>query len=109
MLGPKPVDAFIGALLRSLPRLKVAVPHKVRVVGLDDVKFATLVSPALTALRQPCQEIAIAAFRALEERLSDPTSRCLVTRWVDVRKPEGDVPQSPRRESLSDRRTCRAS
>jgi LacI family transcriptional regulator len=73
-------DAFICAndhtaalLLRSLAQLKMNVPRDIRVVGLDDVKFATLVSPALTTIQQPCREIAIAAFQAMTERLTNPT------------------------------------
>lgn len=66
-------DHTAALLMRSLHQLKIAVPEKVRVVGLDDVKFATLVSPALTTVQQPCREIAIAAFQAMRERLADPT------------------------------------
>ncbi len=80
LLVPNRPDAFICAndhtaalLLRSLAQLKVNVPNEVRVVGLDDVKFAQLVSPALTTMQQPCREIAIAAFLAMTERLADPT------------------------------------
>ena len=80
LLVPNRPDAFICAndhtaalLLRSLHQLKIAVPKMVRVVGMDDVKFATLVSPALTTVHQPCRDIAIAAFRAMTERLEDPT------------------------------------
>ncbi len=80
LLVPNRPDAFIcsndhtaALLLRSLNQLKVSVPNDVRVVGIDDVKFATLVSPALTTMQQPCREIAIAAFTAMKNRLSDPT------------------------------------
>jgi DNA-binding LacI/PurR family transcriptional regulator len=80
LLVPNRPDAFLCAndhtaalLMRSLAQLKVSVPRDVRVVGMDDVKFATLVSPALTTMQQPCREIAITAFRAMTERLADPT------------------------------------
>jgi DNA-binding LacI/PurR family transcriptional regulator len=73
-------DALVGAndhtaalLLQSLTKLRIEVPQKVRVVGFDDVAFATLVSPALTTIQQPCREIALTAYRAMMERLSDPT------------------------------------
>ncbi|HWB03494.1 MAG TPA: GntR family transcriptional regulator [Verrucomicrobiales bacterium] len=73
-------DALIGAndytaalLLQSLIKLRIEVPQKVRVVGFDDVAFATLVSPALTTVQQPCREIALTAYRAMMERLADPT------------------------------------
>jgi DNA-binding LacI/PurR family transcriptional regulator len=72
-------DALVGAndhtaalLLQSLTKLRIAVPQKVRVVGFDDVVFATLVSPALTTIQQPCREIALTAFRTMMDRLADP-------------------------------------
>jgi LacI family transcriptional regulator len=58
--------------MRSLEQLKVRVPQDVRVVGFGDVKFATLLSAPATTIHQPCQEIALTAFRAMLERLSEP-------------------------------------
>ncbi|HEY5752200.1 MAG TPA: GntR family transcriptional regulator [Chthoniobacterales bacterium] len=73
-------DAFICAndhtaalLLRALKQNNVRVPEDVRVVGFDDVNFATLVSPALTTVQQPCRDIATSAFCTMLNRLSDPT------------------------------------
>lgn len=73
-------DAFICAnddtaatLLRSLETANVDVPRDVRVVGFDDVKYATLVSPPLTTIHQPCREIAAVAFRAMLERIAEPS------------------------------------
>ena len=80
MLRDGKPDALVGAndhtaalLLQSLIKLKIEVPQKLRVVGFDDVAFATLVSPALTTVQQPCREIALTAYRAMMERLADPT------------------------------------
>ena len=77
--GQRP-DAFVCAndhtaalLLRALHQNDVDVPQDVRVVGFDDVKFATLVSPALTTARQPCHELAVTAFHAMLERQAEPT------------------------------------
>lgn len=79
VLMPSRPDAFVCAndhtaalLMRSLHQLKVSVPDTVRVTGFDDVKFATLVSPALTTMQQPCRDIAITAFHAMVGRLADP-------------------------------------
>ncbi|RYD59749.1 MAG: LacI family transcriptional regulator, partial [Verrucomicrobiaceae bacterium] len=54
-------------------KIGVSVPGDVRVVGFDDAGFASLVSPPLTTYRQPCQEIAISAFRAMLDRIQDPS------------------------------------
>lgn len=76
--GRRP-DAFICAndhtaalLLRALHQIEVYVPKDVRVVGFDDLKFATLVTPALTTARQPCNELAVTAFHAMLERQTEP-------------------------------------
>ena len=76
----KPADAFICAndftaasLLRSMQQLSIQVPRDFRVVGFDDVKYATLVSPPLTTIHQPCRDLAVVAFRTMLERLSEPT------------------------------------
>jgi LacI family transcriptional regulator len=77
--GGRRVDAVICAndrvaavLMRSLARAGVHVPRDVRVVGFDDVKYATLLSVPLTTMHQPCREIAVAAFRAMLDRIADP-------------------------------------
>ena len=74
------VDAIICAndytaalLMRTLERQGIRVPGKVRLVGFDDVKYATLLSVPLTTIHQPCGEIAVTAFRALLERMATPT------------------------------------
>jgi DNA-binding LacI/PurR family transcriptional regulator len=66
-------DHVAALLLRSLEKANVRVPRDVRVVGFDDVKYATLLSVPLTTIHQPCREIAVAAFRAMLERMADPT------------------------------------
>jgi LacI family transcriptional regulator len=75
----KQADAFICAnddtaatLMRSLEAGGIKVPRDVRVVGFDDAKYATLVSPALTTIHQPTREIAMIAFRAMLERIAEP-------------------------------------
>jgi DNA-binding LacI/PurR family transcriptional regulator len=65
-------DQIAAILIRSLERKGLRIPSDVRVVGFDDVRFATLVSIPLTTVHQPCREIAITAFRAMLERTADP-------------------------------------
>jgi LacI family transcriptional regulator len=80
LITPPRPDAFVCAndhtaalLMRALHQNNVRVPEDVRVVGFDDVKFATLVSPPLTTVQQPCRDIALTAFRAMLDRQADPT------------------------------------
>jgi GntR family transcriptional regulator, arabinose operon transcriptional repressor len=71
-------DAFICAndltaanLMRSLLNIGVRIPEDVRIVGIDDVKYAKLLSVPLTTLHQPCREIGAAAVCAMMERLAN--------------------------------------
>ncbi len=80
LTAAKQADAFICAndhtaaiFLRTLESLDIKVPRAVRVVGFDDVKYAMLVSPPLTTVHQPCRDIAITAFRAMLDRIADPS------------------------------------
>jgi LacI family transcriptional regulator len=80
LVAGRQADAFICAndhtatlLLRSLENARIKVPREMRVVGFDDVKYATLLSVPLTTIHQPCREIAIIAFKKMLERIADPT------------------------------------
>jgi LacI family transcriptional regulator len=66
-------DYTAAVLIRSLHKIGVNVPRGLRVVGFDDVHYATLVSPMLTTMHQPCREIATMAFKSMLSRISDPT------------------------------------
>jgi LacI family transcriptional regulator len=66
-------DRSAAMLIRSLEKLGIRVPRGIRVVGFDDVKYATLLSVQLTTMHQPCREIAVTAFRAMLDRIADPS------------------------------------
>lgn len=75
---PRP-DGFVCAndftaaqLLRTFDGLKVSVPRDVRLVGVDDVKYASLLPVPLTTVHQPCTDIGTMAIAAMLERLSHP-------------------------------------
>ena len=57
---------------RALEAAGIKVPRDVRVVGFDDVRYATLISVPLTTVYQPCRDLATVAFRAMLERIADP-------------------------------------
>jgi LacI family transcriptional regulator len=65
-------DYTAAVLIRSLHNIGVSVPRGIRVVGFDDVHYATLVSPPLTTMHQPCREIAMMAFNSMLSRIADP-------------------------------------
>jgi DNA-binding LacI/PurR family transcriptional regulator len=65
-------DQTAALLMRTLTQLHCSVPEQIAVAGFDDVEYASLLSPALTTMRQPCSEIARTAVRTLIERISNP-------------------------------------
>ena len=72
-------DAFLCAndhtaatLMKTLIGLGVQIPHEVRIVGIDDVKYASLLPVPLTTQHQPCRDIGRVAMATMFERLNDP-------------------------------------
>lgn len=66
-------DSTAAQLMQTLARLKLTVPKSLRVVGFDDVRYATLLTVQLTTIHQPCRDIAVAAMHAMRERIAEPT------------------------------------
>jgi GntR family transcriptional regulator, arabinose operon transcriptional repressor len=65
-------DFTAAHLLKTLNELGVTVPEKVRMAGIDDVKYASLLSVPLTTIHQPCADIGAVAIGAMLERLRNP-------------------------------------
>ena len=86
LLKSKP-DAFVcandykaGVLMHTLENLGCSVPGDVRIVGFDDVKYATLLRVPLTTMHQPCHDIAHTAWQIMQNRIANPTLPfCTVT------------------------------
>jgi len=117
LVADRQADAFICAnddtaavLLRAMESQGVRAPHDIRVVGFDDVKYATLVSVPLTTIHQPCRDIAIIAFRTMMERLAEPslptrsitlTPRLVVRESCGAYLPRPKTAEIPKREPKS--------
>jgi GntR family transcriptional regulator, arabinose operon transcriptional repressor len=65
-------DFTAAHLMKTLTELGVNVPGKVRLAGIDDVKYASLLSVPLTTLHQPCADIGAIAISTMLERLRYP-------------------------------------
>jgi LacI family transcriptional regulator len=65
-------DQTAAVLIQTLTQLKRQVPDLIAVAGFDDVQYATLLTPSLTTVRQPCRELAHSAVKALLERIENP-------------------------------------
>lgn len=77
--GSKRVDGLVCAnditaatLIHTFSLLEIKVPADVRLVSFDDVKYATLLSPPLTTIHQPCRDIGTTAVHVMLQRLKDP-------------------------------------
>ena len=64
-------DSTAAQLMQSLGTLDVKVPDEVRIIGVDDVRYARLLSVPLTTIRQPCRAIGQAAVQALLRRIEN--------------------------------------
>jgi DNA-binding LacI/PurR family transcriptional regulator len=61
----------IGALLR-LKEAGVRIPEEMAVVGFDDMDWAPILTPPLTAVAQPGYALGTTAAQLLLERLAQP-------------------------------------
>jgi LacI family transcriptional regulator len=62
----------VGAL-QACHHLKRAVPDEIAIIGFDDIPLASLVTPSLTTIRIPKQEIGESAMRTLITIMEDKT------------------------------------
>jgi len=69
-------DASIGAY-RALKQAGRLIPQDVAVVGFDDVQFARYLSPALTTVRAPIEEVGREAVRQLSKLMNGEQAEAL--------------------------------
>jgi GntR family transcriptional regulator of arabinose operon len=65
-------DRTAGHLMHGLIQMNYRIPRDVRIVGIDDVEYASLLPVPLTTVHQPCKEIGVAAVAAMVERVAAP-------------------------------------
>ncbi len=65
-------DHVAGILMHAFLSRGVRIPEEIRLVGIDDVRYAGLLPVPLTTVRQPCPAIGQAAMRTMLERLGHP-------------------------------------
>ena len=66
-------DWTAARFMHSVLALGYAVPRDLRLAGIDDMDYASLLPVPLTTLRQPTREIGAAAFAAMLDRIVRPT------------------------------------
>ena len=79
MLSPSIPDAILcsndqtaAKLIRTLSNMGISPPRDVHIVGFDDVRYATLLTPPLTTIHQPYRTIGQAAVRMMLHRIHHP-------------------------------------
>jgi DNA-binding LacI/PurR family transcriptional regulator len=65
-------DRIAAELMQALTFLKIRVPADVKIVGIDDVEYATLLPVPLTTVHQPCRAIGEAAIGVMLDRIARP-------------------------------------
>lgn len=63
-------DTTAAFLRQTLDKLGYSVPDDVMLAGFDDVQLASLMTPPLTTVHQPCGEIGTQAFNRLLARIA---------------------------------------
>jgi DNA-binding LacI/PurR family transcriptional regulator len=82
-------DRTAAHLMHTLIGLGCEVPGDVRLVGIDDAEYSSLLPAPLTTLRQPTRQIGAAALAAMLDRVSGrdlPTRDILLHGTLVVRK-----------------------
>ncbi len=79
ILNKQKPDAFVcandltaGNLMHTLIALGLRIPDDIRIVGIDDVKYARLLPVPLTTLHQPCRDIGRIAMAVMLDRIANP-------------------------------------
>jgi len=79
MLSEHRPDGIVGAndftaarVMASLTRAGVKIPEEVRLVGIDDVKYASMLPVPLTTQHQSCADIGAMALATMLQRLDNP-------------------------------------
>jgi GntR family transcriptional regulator, arabinose operon transcriptional repressor len=65
-------DLTAARLMQTLIALGVRIPEEVRIVGMDDVKYASLLPVPLTTIHQDCTGIGMVAMATMLERIEHP-------------------------------------
>ncbi len=58
--------------MHTLLSLGQRIPEDIRIVGIDDVKYARLLPVPLTTLHQPCRDIGRIALTVMLDRIANP-------------------------------------
>lgn len=87
-------DAIAVKVAMVLKRLGKRIPNDIMLAGFDDVGLASAMTPSLTTIHQPCEDLAKTAFDTLMRRIVEPNAprrRILLSAPLVVRESTGAV------------------
>ena len=85
-------DRTAASLMHTLINLGVRIPQDIRIAGVDDVRYASLLPIPLTTFQQPCAEIGAVSMSAMLERVRNrelPTRSILLNGRLIIRQSSG--------------------
>jgi len=65
-------DLTAATLMHDLLKLGIRIPDEIKMVGINDVKYAGFLPVPLTTLHQPCQDLGAEAMNVMLDRLQRP-------------------------------------
>ncbi|WP_432664917.1 LacI family DNA-binding transcriptional regulator [Wukongibacter baidiensis] len=68
-------DLMAWGVIEALKEMNIAVPDDIAVVGYDDIELSTYITPKLTTIHQPREEIAILTCERLHELLNSKNTK----------------------------------
>ncbi len=89
-------DFTAAQLMTSLTKIGLHVPSDIRITGMDDIRYASMLQTPLTTIHQPCLDLGATALSVMLDRISHPTMPvrdCLVDFTLVIRQSSGS-PQS---------------
>lgn len=85
-------DFTAAQLMTSFTRIGLHVPSDIRIAGMDDIRYASMLQTPLTTIHQPCLDLGATALSVMLDRISHPTMPvrdCLVDFTLVVRQSSG--------------------
>jgi len=85
-------DITAARLMATLGELDIKIPSQIKITGMDDAKYASLLQVPLTTIHQPCIELGVIAMLAMLDRVAHPEMLArdfLVDFHLVVRKSSG--------------------
>ena len=65
-------DFTAGKLMQTVLAIGKRIPEDIRIMGIDDVKYASLLPVPLTTQHQPCRDIGRIALAVMLDRIANP-------------------------------------